>query len=159
MKGSTTFNALIPNSLANLVSNLTVQTYSASSGTLVMWFTSTVPSSNPAGSTYPSWVYPDGSGGIYPTAAACGSSSTSYWKQWTGLSATTYIGVRYTISTGAFSVVYGPSSSQPTDAEVSSCVGDGNIVVVIAAATTGSSIPSGGGGGHTTPGGGGHPVY
>lgn len=167
---SAPFKTHVPNSLANLVSNITVHTYSSASGSLSMWFTSTTTSSSPGGSSYPSWQYPDGSGGVYPGhtngyAAVCGSSSSALptvngpWS-WTGLgSSGVYVGVKYDVLNDEFSVVYGPSSSQPTDAQISAAIGDGSVVVVIATAATGNAIPTGGGGGHTTSGGGGYNRY
>lgn len=148
----------VANMMANLVSNITVQTYSPSSGALQVWFTSAKPSANPAGSGYPAWTYPDGSSAVYPTAAACGSSS-SPWLNRTGLgSGGVYIGVAYDIPSASFSLVYGPSATQPTDDQVRQASGDGTLVVVIATASTSGLLGTGGGGGQSVTGGGGHQV-
>jgi hypothetical protein len=159
MPGSGPLKVHIPNSLANLVSNIQWHSYSASAGSLVLWFTSLNPSNNPAGSGYPSWTYPDGSGGIYPSAAACGSSSSSPapGMSFSGLSsANQYIGVAYEIDTDTFSVVYGPSTTVPTDSQVASAVGDGKVVTVLCVASSGTTIPATGGGGSSGTGGSGH---
>lgn len=162
LQGSTTFNKTIPNSLINLIANIVPQTYSDASGNLEVWFTSvgSNSSSNPAGSQYPAWTYPDGSGAIYPgyingAASVCGTSYTSYWKKWTGLIGGQYLVVAYDPPTDAFVVKYGPSTSPPTDGQIQEAVGDGEIVASLVVASTGSTIPVGGGGGHSLPPGGG----
>lgn len=157
MKGSGTFNANIPNSLLNLIANIVPQTYSAVAGDLAVWFTSvgSNSSSNPAGSQYPAWTYPDGSGGIYPSAAACGSSYSSPWQSWTGLSGGQYLLVAYDLSSAAFVLKYGPSTSPPTDEQIQEATGDGELVASLVVASTGSTIPVTGGGGHSLPPGGG----
>lgn len=161
MIGTAAFNKNAANALANLVSNLTVHSYSSAVGQLSMWFTSTQPSANPAGSGYPAWTYPDGSGGVYPSAAACGSSPSNpapgfNWAS--GVANPCYIGAAYNINSGSFHVVYGPSASLPTDAQIASAVGDGQLVTVLSIASAGNAIPAGGGGGTSSPGGGGHIV-
>ncbi len=151
IKTSGTFNSLVPNSLANLVSNVVMNSSSSVSGQLSVWFTSAIPSSNPGGTQYPSWLYPNGASGIFPgyingASTVCGTSG-SPWKSWTGLgSGGIYVGVQYDVATDLFTLAYGPTSTQPTDAQVQSALADGNLLVTIALATTANVVPTGGGG-------------
>ena len=155
-KATTAQKNYIPNSLGNIVSNITVQTYSASAGALNAWFTSTYPSANPAGSGYPAWTWPDQSGGVYPTATNCGSSGSPVFSYPSGtLTNPTYCGIGYHIASGAFYMAVPPQSTLLTDAQISSAIGDGSLLVVLTTASTGSGIAAGGGGGGTVTGGGG----
>ena len=158
LKSSTTFKTNVPNSLANLVSDIALGFNAGTTGstTLEIWFHSASGnSSNPNGATLPAWMYPDGSGGIYPTAAECGTSSSPL-HTFTGLtSGATYVVVAgLTIGTMTFS--YNIYLNSPTQAQVLSVVEDGELLAASASASAGIIIGSGSG---TITGGGGHQVH
>lgn len=170
---SSAWKANVPNSLANLVSNITAQCYSASSGSLTIYFTSTVATStSPGGTNYPDWEYPDGSGGVYPghlngystvngtsstvSAKYIDSGGTVYSMSWTSLPSTgVYILIGYNKTLDYFTVPYGPSGTFPTDAQIALAQGDGSIIVTLVSASSSTKIATGGAGGQPVGGGGG----
>jgi hypothetical protein len=152
----------VPNVMANLVSDVALAANGGTSGStsISVWLTSfSGQSSNPNGGQYPGWTYPDGSGGVYPTAAACGSSGSPL-HTFTGLTAghAYYFVVGYNRTTGVFNFYSSPYSSTPTQAEIAAVLADGSLIAVVATADSGSTITTGGGS-QTHGGGGGHPVY
>jgi hypothetical protein len=167
LKSSTAFRSKVPNSIANLTSNITAQFYSVASGSLVVWFTSTLPTSkSPGGTGYPDWEYPDGSGGIYPgyingysTVNGTGSSAPGRKAggslSWTGLGTTNYILIGYDPVADYYTVPYGPSATPPTDDVIATAQGDGNVLVTLVAASSTTVVHAGGGGGQPVGGGGG----
>jgi len=148
----------VPNSLANLVSDIALGYNAGTTGstTLEIWFHSASGnSSNPNGATLPAWMYPDGSGGIYPTATECGSSSSPLHTFTKLTSGATYVAVAgLTISTMTFS--YNIYLNSPTQAQVLAVVQDGELLAASASASAGIIIGTGTG---TITGGGGHQVH
>lgn len=144
---TTAFKKYVPNALLSLLSDVALAYNAGSSGStsIAVWLTSASGnSSNPNGSQYPAWVFPDGSGGIYPTAAACGSSGSPF-ANITGLnpSTTYYFVVFYSLITGAFTVDY--YASKPTNAQLAVALADGQLIAVMAMATTSATVTTGGG--------------
>lgn len=161
-QSSAMLKAKVPNSLANLLSDIALSADGGSSGStqIKIWMVSkSGNSANPAGGQYPAWIYPDGSGGISPAASNCGSSSSPL-HTFTGLTsgAAYYFVIGYDVNTGLFTNTSTIYSASPTQAQIATVVGDGTVVAVVATANSGSSITPGGGV-HTVTGGGGRQVY
>jgi hypothetical protein len=162
MKKTTMFNAITPNVMANLVSDIALAANGGTSGStsISVWLTSFTGSSlNPNGGQYPAWTFPDGSGGIYPSAGACGSSGSPL-HIFTGLTTNKsyYFVVGYDKNAGTFNFYSSPYSSTPTQAEIAAVCADGNLIAVIATADSGTTVLAGGGS-QSHGGGGGHALY
>lgn len=161
LPNSTMFNTNLPNSIANLSSDVLVNFNAGTSGstTIKVWFTQASSASNNIhGSTLPCWQTPDGTKTISPSAASCGTSGSPA-HTYTGLTSgnTYYFVIGYNANTDTFT--FGTASTTPpSQTAINAVLGDGNLLVIVASANSANTITAGGGSG-SHGGGGGHNFY
>jgi hypothetical protein len=148
LKSSTAFVAKLPNSIPNMLCDISMQ-YSSTTTQIKIWIADAI------GTGLPSWTPPNGGAIIAPPSAACGSSTSPLYTSPNTLSSSTnyFFVVYYNVVSQTFSATM-YSGTPPTDAQQAAAYADGTILAVVSSASTGSAIkPTGGSGG--VPGGGG----